>query len=600
MATNLNKVLNHILNPAGEGGPTDGQLLSRFVVARDEASFAALVRRHGPMVWRLCLRLLGHVHDAEDAFQATFLVLGRKAAAVVKRESVGSFLYGVAYRIAREAKTIDAKRRVHEKQVEEMPQHEVMPDEVQDWRPRLDHELNLLPDQYRAVIVACDLEGRSRKEAARHLGLSEGTVSSRLARGRCLLAKRLSRYGLSEAFEALLRRHGPMVLGVCRRVLRNSHDAEDAFQATFLVLTRKAGSLRSRELLANWLYGVAYRTAMKARAMSVKRRAKESQAGKLPRSDSSADEEMLAHLDRELNSLPDKYRVPVVLCELEGRSRKEVARLLGVPEGTLSSRLAQAKKILARRLSRYGTIAVAALLAEGAASASLPSALRASTIKAALTAGAVPVKVLALTEGVMKAMLLSKLKITACFGLLMLLTGIGATWLTYRATAQQPNQGVALASRSRTDELEALRLEIEALRKELRATRERVKTLEGEVGALKGQSGSRAGAMSPGGDAMSRMMQPMGSGGMRGKGSGPMMPGSMGGSPGYKGAGHEMRGGVRPADPVADAEAALKKLRQDPSDKQAAEELERALKLLKEQELRKPRPPADEEHRDGR
>src|SRR5215469_1801706 len=110
MATDLHKVLNQILHPAGEGGPTDGQLLSRFVVARDEPSFATLVRRHGPMVWRLCLRVLGHVHDAEDAFQATFLVLARKAAAVVKRESVGSFLYGVAYRIAREAKTINAKR----------------------------------------------------------------------------------------------------------------------------------------------------------------------------------------------------------------------------------------------------------------------------------------------------------------------------------------------------------------------------------------------------------------------------------------------------------------------------------------------------------
>jgi RNA polymerase sigma factor (sigma-70 family) len=189
--TDLNKILFHlhqVLNPAGEGGSTDGQLLTRFIASRDEASFAALVRRHGPMVWRLCLRVLGHVQDAEDAFQATFLVLARKAAAVVKRESVGSFLYGVASRIAREAKSINDKRRSREKQVEQMPHPEIPPVEPSDW---LDHELNLLPEHYRAVIVACDLEGMSRKEAARHLGLSEGTVSSRLARGRRLLAKRL-------------------------------------------------------------------------------------------------------------------------------------------------------------------------------------------------------------------------------------------------------------------------------------------------------------------------------------------------------------------------------------------------------------------------
>jgi hypothetical protein len=110
---------------------------------------------------------------------------------------VGSFLYGVAYRTALEAKAVNARRLSREKQVEVMPQPEVLPGEPQDWRLWLDHELNLLPEAYRAVIVACDLEGRSRKEAARLLGLAEGTVSSRLARGRCLLAKRLSRYGLS-------------------------------------------------------------------------------------------------------------------------------------------------------------------------------------------------------------------------------------------------------------------------------------------------------------------------------------------------------------------------------------------------------------------
>jgi RNA polymerase sigma factor (sigma-70 family) len=205
MQTGLNKVLEHlhrVLSP-GDGGPTDGQLLTRFAAVRDEASFAALMRRHGPMVWRLCLRVLGHAQDAEDAFQATFLVLACKAASILKRESVGSWLYGVAYRTALEARTVNVQRRARERQVKEMPHPSVGPDEAQDWRPVLDRELNLLPQSYQAVIVACDLEGLSRKEAARLLGLTEGTLSSRLARGRRLLAKRLARYGLSLSGGAL-------------------------------------------------------------------------------------------------------------------------------------------------------------------------------------------------------------------------------------------------------------------------------------------------------------------------------------------------------------------------------------------------------------
>jgi RNA polymerase sigma factor (sigma-70 family) len=438
------------------------------------------------------------------------------------------------------------------------------------------------------------------------------------------------------AFEALLRRHGPMVLGVCRRVLRNTHDAEDAFQATFMVLTRKASSLRSRELLANWLYGVAYRTARKAQAMNAKRRSKERRAGAIPRMESSPDEELLAQLDYELNRLPDRYRVPLVLCELEGRSRKEVARTLGVPEGTLSSRLAQAKKLLARRLSRYGTVALAALISESMASACLTSALRVTTLETVFSAGSVPAKILALTEGVIKAMLLSKLKITACAAGLMLMAGLGATGLTYRATAQQPTLG----SRLQADELESLRLEIEALRKSLQATRERVRTLESEMSAMRGRFGSpRPGSRGmsgagPGGGAGAPAgasgtgsqplapSQPLGPdaqprapgggppGGVQGGGpprGGPQMGGlanmmQMRHGPGAdmmqmghgRGAGQGM-GGVmrnRTSDPVSDAEAALKKLRENPGDKQATEALERALKRLKERE--KPDQPGEQ------
>jgi RNA polymerase sigma factor (sigma-70 family) len=199
MATGLNKVVEHIhrLLPPLEGGLTDAQLLTRFVASRDEASFAALVRRHGPMVLGVCLRLLRHTQDAEDCFQATFLVLARKGASVIKRQSLGSWLYGVAYRIALSAREVHLRRRERERQVEKMPHPEVAPVEPQDWRPWLDYELNRLPEKYRTPIVLCDLEGRSRTETACLIGVPAGTLASRLARGRRLLAKRLSRYGLT-------------------------------------------------------------------------------------------------------------------------------------------------------------------------------------------------------------------------------------------------------------------------------------------------------------------------------------------------------------------------------------------------------------------
>jgi RNA polymerase sigma factor (sigma-70 family) len=204
MASGLNKVLEHLRRalPSPDRALTDGQLLARFVSARDEAAFAALLLRHGPMVLAACRRLLRHEQDAEDCFQAAFLVLARKASSV-RGEALGGWLHSVACRTALAARTARSRVRARERQVEAMPHPEMPPVEPQDWRPWLDHELGLLPDKYRAVIVACDLEGRPRREAARDLGLSEGTVSSRLARGRCLLAKRLSRYGLSLSGGAL-------------------------------------------------------------------------------------------------------------------------------------------------------------------------------------------------------------------------------------------------------------------------------------------------------------------------------------------------------------------------------------------------------------
>jgi RNA polymerase sigma factor (sigma-70 family) len=140
--------------------------------------------------------VLRHAEDAEDAFQATFLLLACKAAAVSRREALAGWLHAVAYRTALRAKARAVRRRSRERQVEQMPHPEVAPAEPQDWRPLLDRELAALPEKYRAALALCDLEGRPRREAARQLGVSEGTLSSRLARGRCLLARRLERRGL--------------------------------------------------------------------------------------------------------------------------------------------------------------------------------------------------------------------------------------------------------------------------------------------------------------------------------------------------------------------------------------------------------------------
>src|SRR5205823_6469758 len=174
----LSAVIQHLLAdvaPAA-GGMTDGELLARFLRSRDEDALAALVQRHGPMVWGVCRRLLHSHHDAEDAFQATFLVLLRKAASVVPREMVSNWLYGVAHQTARKARATAAKRRARERQVGQMPEPVVTEQGLwRELRPVLDQELARLPDKYRVALVLCDLEGKTRKEAARQLGCPEGT-----------------------------------------------------------------------------------------------------------------------------------------------------------------------------------------------------------------------------------------------------------------------------------------------------------------------------------------------------------------------------------------------------------------------------------------
>jgi len=250
------------------------------------------------------------------------------------------------------------------------------------------------------------------------------------------------------AFETLVRKHGPMVLGVCRRILRNEQDAEDAFQATFLVLVRKAASLRSPHTIANWLHGVARRTALEARSSASKRRAKE--AALLPRSvmpDDPLDDLRLV-LDRELGQLAEKYRIAVVLCDLEGKTRKEVARQLGWAEGTVASRLARGRGMLAKRLARRGFAGavVTAALADRAAPACVPSALVVSTVtaasfsaaRAAAAKGVLSGTVAALTEGVLKSMMLTKLKSAIAVSLVIGIVTLSGGALISRSRATEP------------------------------------------------------------------------------------------------------------------------------------------------------------------
>jgi polysaccharide export outer membrane protein len=255
------------------------------------------------------------------------------------------------------------------------------------------------------------------------------------------------------AFAALVKRHGPMVLGVCRRVLNNFHDAEDAFQATFLVLVRKAASIKPRGQVGNWLYGVARRTALKARGTAARRRSKERQAWGAFRWQTAAtevQEDRFPVLDQEMDWLPEKYRAPLVLCALEGLSRKEAARQLGWSEGTLSGRLARAKDLLATRLARRGLAVSAGMLALGlscdAASAGVPGGLMEATIRAAMqiavgptaTAGVISAKVAALTEGVIRAMFLTKVKVAMAALVVVAGIGIGAGQIAYPTLAGEP------------------------------------------------------------------------------------------------------------------------------------------------------------------
>jgi hypothetical protein len=293
-------------------------------------------------------------------------------------------------------------------------------------------------------------------------------------------------------------------------------------------------------------------------------------------------------LDQELNLLPRKYRAVIVACDLEERSRKEAAHHLGLSEGTVSSRLTRGRRLLAKRLSRSGLAlsggVMASALANGATAAHIPASLLSSTTKAAVLVAAgqaaLSGSVDFLLKGMLKTMLLAKLKLAV--GAVMVVTALGAAGLAYRATAQEPRrtpgdnappQTRRAESRPAADDLESLRLEIEALRKELRAMRVRVKALEDAARGGKGRDEGRPREAGPG-------PRPRGADTRPTRETPPVTR-----EPSVDRGRDTGRLGSRTTEgPIAEAEAALRKLRANPDDKQAAEELERALKRLKARE----------------
>jgi RNA polymerase sigma factor (sigma-70 family) len=274
-----------------------------------------------------------------------------------------------------------------------------------------------------------------------------------------------------DAFAALVDRHGPLVLGVCRRVLPDPNDADDAFQATFLVLARKAGAIGQPERLANWLYGVAFRVARKARANAARRRARQQQvpAMQAPEPDREAERDELCRvLDDEVRRLPDRFRAPLVLCYLQGKTREEAAAQLGWSVGAVKGMLERGRLRLRARLARRGVVmaeaALAAVLSEGALSASVPAALGARTVKAAVlfvsgqaAAGSAAV----LAEGALRAMWITRVTITVGAVLALGLAGAGAVALAVGGRPDEPKksdppQGAAQNPEARGDRLRRL------------------------------------------------------------------------------------------------------------------------------------------------
>jgi RNA polymerase sigma factor (sigma-70 family) len=252
------------------------------------------------------------------------------------------------------------------------------------------------------------------------------------------------------AFATLMHRHGPLVVSVCRSILSNESDVEDAFQATFLVLVRKAGSISKRESLASWLYGVAYRIAVRAKSRAGRTTLGEAECmdeATLDPSAQAARQEIKGLLHQEVHRLPDKYRLPVLLCYLEGLTRDAAARQLGWKEGVMRGRLERARDLLRARLRRRGitlsAVGLTGLFVQEAAAATVPAKLIEATARVALSVaagktlacGILSTNVITLADGVLKAMLLTKLKIACVAILLVGSLSVGVGMVYYHAPA---------------------------------------------------------------------------------------------------------------------------------------------------------------------
>jgi RNA polymerase sigma factor (sigma-70 family) len=285
------------------------------------------------------------------------------------------------------------------------------------------------------------MASENRSVALRHLHtvFTAGAIGS-LPDG-VLLERFLSGRGnpdSSAAFAELVERHGPMVLGVCRDVLLNHHDAEDAAQATFLILAKNGGSIRRVDSLASWLFGVALRVAARSKAAAARRRAIERRGGEMKaRSDGGSTESLLPELHEELNRLPQRYRASIVLCHLEGLSNEQAAGQLGLPVRTVQRRLAQGRERLKARLVRRGADPSVGLPATGFTAHPASEAWLEATVRAAsgLAAGqeiaaVASSGVTVLTQGVLTMMLIGRLKlaaagVTAAAALVVALAGAG-------------------------------------------------------------------------------------------------------------------------------------------------------------------------------
>jgi RNA polymerase sigma factor (sigma-70 family) len=288
-----------------------------------------------------------------------------------------------------------------------------------------------------------------------------------------LLELFLTRQEAAEAaFEALVRRHGPMVFGVCRGVLPDPNDAEDAFQATFLVLARRASSIRLKGSIGGWLHGVARRVAMRAKVDAIRRRLHENQAAERhPRRETTGDAlpDLARILHEELGRLPEKYRAPVLLCDAEGLTHESAAQRLGWPVGTVSGRLSRAHGLLRDRLKRRGVEPGA--IAVGAVA--VPSSLIGATARAAIqfaakggvrgAAGAVPAGAIALAEGVLKMMSITRTIVAGAIvmaGVGLTTTGVGVLAVRGQGAGEKPKDETAMKEPAKAPKPQEFRVKI--------------------------------------------------------------------------------------------------------------------------------------------